>query len=194
MSYWSSAIGAEDRWHLSIDTVQFSGWISLRLGKLCISTKVLCAATSELDNSSSYSVSDWTKFCENDLAASAFPLYVDDWALQESKWRNRPLQSSQDIRISAYPTTGKLEGQSKDYWAEGGDTVPQNWDRGSKFIAVLIFHHLLLLDLLYMYGDHICELWKEPQWFAPNNEVSIMCPVPSCKLLYTSLIMIKLTV
>ena len=42
MSYWSSGIGAEDRWHLSIDTVRFSGWISLRLGKLCmISTKVL---------------------------------------------------------------------------------------------------------------------------------------------------------
>ena len=57
MSYWSSGIGAEDRWHLSIDTVQFSGWISLRLGELCmISTEVLCAATSELGNSSSYSV------------------------------------------------------------------------------------------------------------------------------------------
>ena len=57
MSYWSSGIGAEDRWHLSIDTVRFSGWISLRLGELCmISTKVLCAATSELGNSSSYSV------------------------------------------------------------------------------------------------------------------------------------------
>ena len=42
MSYWSSGIRAEDRWHLSIDTVRFSGWISLRLGKLCmISTKVL---------------------------------------------------------------------------------------------------------------------------------------------------------
>ena len=25
MSYWSSGIGAEDRWHLSIDTVRFSG-------------------------------------------------------------------------------------------------------------------------------------------------------------------------
>ena len=42
MSYWSSGIGAEDRWHLSIDTVRFSGWISLRLGELCmISTKLL---------------------------------------------------------------------------------------------------------------------------------------------------------
>ena len=51
MSYWSSGIGAEDRWHLSIDTVRFSGWISLRLGELCrISTKVLYAATSELGN------------------------------------------------------------------------------------------------------------------------------------------------
>ena len=50
-------IGAEDRWHLSIDTVQFSGWISLRLGELCrISTEVVCAATSELGNSSSYFV------------------------------------------------------------------------------------------------------------------------------------------
>ena len=28
MSYWSFGIGAEDRWHLSTDTVQFSGWIS----------------------------------------------------------------------------------------------------------------------------------------------------------------------
>ena len=57
MSYWSSGIGAEDRWHLSIDTVRFSGWISLRLGELCmISTEVLCAATSELGKSSSYSV------------------------------------------------------------------------------------------------------------------------------------------
>ena len=57
MSYWSSGIGAEDRWHLSIDTVQFSGWISLRLGELCrISTEVVCAATSELGKSSSYSV------------------------------------------------------------------------------------------------------------------------------------------
>ena len=55
--HWSSGIGAEDRWHLSIDTVRFSGWISLRLGELCmISTEVLCAATSELGNSSSYSV------------------------------------------------------------------------------------------------------------------------------------------
>ena len=37
-------IGAEDRWHLSIDTVWFSGWISVRLGKLCMtaqSTSVL---------------------------------------------------------------------------------------------------------------------------------------------------------
>ena len=52
MSYWSSGIGAEDRWHLSIDTVRFSGWISLRLGELCmISTEVLCAATSELGKS-----------------------------------------------------------------------------------------------------------------------------------------------
>ena len=57
MSYWSSGIGAEDRWHLSIDTDQFSGWISLRLGELCrIGTKVLCAPTSELGNSSSYFV------------------------------------------------------------------------------------------------------------------------------------------
>ena len=57
MSYWSSGIGAEDRWHLSIDTVRFSGWISLKLGELyMISTEVLCAATSELGNSSSYSV------------------------------------------------------------------------------------------------------------------------------------------
>ena len=56
MSYWSSGIGAEDRWHLSIDcTVRFSGWISLRLGELCrISTEILCAATSKLSNSSSY--------------------------------------------------------------------------------------------------------------------------------------------
>ena len=52
-------IGAEDRWHLSIDTVRFSGWISLRLGELCmISTEVLCAATSELGNTSSYSPSE----------------------------------------------------------------------------------------------------------------------------------------
>ena len=35
MSYWSSGIGAEDRWHLSIDTDRFSGWISLRLGDKC---------------------------------------------------------------------------------------------------------------------------------------------------------------
>ena len=57
MSYWSSGIGAEDRWYLSIDTVRFSGWISLRLGKLCmISTKLLCAVISELGNSSSHSV------------------------------------------------------------------------------------------------------------------------------------------
>ena len=57
MSYWSSGIGAEDRWYLSIDTAQVSGWISPRLGKLCmISAEVLCAATSELGNSSSYSV------------------------------------------------------------------------------------------------------------------------------------------
>ena len=45
MSYWSSGIEVEDRWHLSLDTVRFSGWISLRLGELCrITTKVLCAA------------------------------------------------------------------------------------------------------------------------------------------------------
>ena len=57
MSYWSSGIGAEDRWHLSIDTVRFSGWISLRLGELCrITTEVLCAGTSKLGNSSSYFV------------------------------------------------------------------------------------------------------------------------------------------
>ena len=57
MSYWSSGIGAEDRGHLSIDTVQFSGWISLRLGELCrISTEVFCAATSKLGNSSSHFV------------------------------------------------------------------------------------------------------------------------------------------
>ena len=57
MSYWSSGIGAEDRWHLSIDTDRLSGWISLRLGKLCrVNTEVLCAATTELDNSSSYFV------------------------------------------------------------------------------------------------------------------------------------------
>ena len=57
MSYWSSGIGAEDRCHLFIDTVRFSGWISLRLGELyMISTEVLCAANSELGNSSSYSV------------------------------------------------------------------------------------------------------------------------------------------
>ena len=31
LSHWSSGIGAEDRWHLSIDTVRFSGWIFLRL-------------------------------------------------------------------------------------------------------------------------------------------------------------------
>ena len=49
--------GAEDRWHSSIDTVRFSAWISLRLGELCrIRTEVLCAATSELGNSSSYFV------------------------------------------------------------------------------------------------------------------------------------------
>ena len=35
-------IGAEDRLHLSIDTVRFSSWISHRLGELCtISTEVL---------------------------------------------------------------------------------------------------------------------------------------------------------
>ena len=57
MSYWSSGFGAEDRWHLSIDTVRFSGWISLRLGELCmISTELLCATTSKLGNNSSYSV------------------------------------------------------------------------------------------------------------------------------------------
>ena len=124
-------------------------------------------------------LSDWTTFCENDLAASAFPLYVDDWALQESKWRNRPLQSSQDIRISGYPTTRKLEGQSKDYWAEGDDTVPQSWDRGSKFIAVSIVHHLLLLDLLYLHDDHICELWKRTSVICPKHwSVIFACPVP----------------
>ena len=48
MTYWNSGIGAEDRWDLSIDTLRFSGWISLRLEELCmISTEVLCAATSE---------------------------------------------------------------------------------------------------------------------------------------------------
>ena len=58
LSHWSSGIGAQDRWHLSIDTVRFSGWISLRLGKLCmISTEVLChAATSKLGNSNNYSL------------------------------------------------------------------------------------------------------------------------------------------
>ena len=30
MSYWSSGIGAEDRWHLSIDTVRFSARGSIR--------------------------------------------------------------------------------------------------------------------------------------------------------------------
>ena len=41
MSYWSSGIGAEDRWDLSIDTVRFSGWISVRIEELCmISTEV----------------------------------------------------------------------------------------------------------------------------------------------------------
>ena len=36
-----TSIGAEDRWHLSTDTVRFSGWISYRLGDLCmISSKV----------------------------------------------------------------------------------------------------------------------------------------------------------
>ena len=57
MSHWSSGIGAQDRWHLSKDTAPVSGWISLRLGELCmISTEVLCAAASKLGNSSSYSV------------------------------------------------------------------------------------------------------------------------------------------
>ena len=42
MSYWSSGIGAEDRWHLSIDTVRFSGWISLRLGELCRISTLYC--------------------------------------------------------------------------------------------------------------------------------------------------------
>ena len=28
LSHWSSSIGAEDRWHLSIDTIWFLGWIS----------------------------------------------------------------------------------------------------------------------------------------------------------------------
>ena len=49
--------GTEDRWHLSIDTARVTGWISLRLGKLCMmNTEVFCAATIELGNSSSYSV------------------------------------------------------------------------------------------------------------------------------------------
>ena len=52
LSHWSSGIRAEDRWHLSIDTIWFSGWIPLRLGELCrISTEVLCAATSKLGKS-----------------------------------------------------------------------------------------------------------------------------------------------
>ena len=48
LSHWNSSIGAaRGRWHLSIDTVQFSGWISLRLGKLHVmSTKIFWAATS----------------------------------------------------------------------------------------------------------------------------------------------------
>ena len=57
MSYWSSGIEVEDRWHLSLDTVRFSGWISLRLGELCrITTKVLCAGTNKLGKSKSYFV------------------------------------------------------------------------------------------------------------------------------------------
>ena len=57
ISYWSSGIGAEDRWHSSIDTFRFSCWISFTLGELCmISTKVFCAAASKLGRSSSYSV------------------------------------------------------------------------------------------------------------------------------------------
>ena len=36
LSRWSSDIGADGRWHLSIDTVWFLGWISLRLGKVGI--------------------------------------------------------------------------------------------------------------------------------------------------------------
>ena len=29
VGHWSSGIWVEDKWHLSISTVQFSGWISL---------------------------------------------------------------------------------------------------------------------------------------------------------------------
>ena len=47
ISYWRSGIGAKDRWHLSIDTVRFSGWIFL--GLICsISIEILCATTNEL--------------------------------------------------------------------------------------------------------------------------------------------------
>ena len=51
MSYWSSGIGAEDRWHLSMETVRSQ--VGSLLGELCmVSTEVLCAATSELGNHS----------------------------------------------------------------------------------------------------------------------------------------------
>ena len=48
LSHWISGIGAEDRWHLSIDTVRIPGWIFLGLANSAcmVSTEVLCAATS----------------------------------------------------------------------------------------------------------------------------------------------------
>ena len=36
LSHWSSGIGTEDRWYISIDTAKFSGWIFLVQALLCM--------------------------------------------------------------------------------------------------------------------------------------------------------------
>ena len=81
MSYWSSGIKAEDRWHLSIDTARLSGWISLRLGELCRVNTEVAAAITQFAGGSTYHVvvptgnalaSQQSIFRENHLKVSTF--------------------------------------------------------------------------------------------------------------------------
>ena len=58
---------------------------ALRLGKLCMmSTKVLCAATSELGNSSNYYILSFTQLCVCTLVTLSQVHYTIQWVVPEA--------------------------------------------------------------------------------------------------------------